>query len=83
MPIPSLDRVPEGSTVGTDLNRDSLNEKMQRNGGHAKGPLRSRSSRLLRLWWIPEGTIPTLEDAIAGLRHLRATPDAIAFTISP
>jgi hypothetical protein len=33
------------------------------------------------LWWIPEGTIPTVDDAIARLEHLRAHgPTARAFT---
>jgi hypothetical protein len=34
------------------------------------------------LWWIPEGAIPTVEDAIARLEHLRAhgpTPTAFTF----
>ena len=34
------------------------------------------------LWWIPEGTIPTVPDAIARLDHLRAhgpTPTAFTF----
>ena len=34
------------------------------------------------LWWIPEGTIPSVEDAIARLEHLRAhgpTPTAFTF----
>ena len=34
------------------------------------------------LWWIPEGTIPTVDDAIARLEHLRAqgpTPSAFTF----
>ena len=35
---------------------------------------------ILCLWWIPEGTIPTVEDAIARLEHLRPTADAAAFT---
>ena len=36
---------------------------------------------ILCLWWIPEGTIPTVEDAIARLEHLRAHgPTATAFT---
>ena len=37
---------------------------------------------ILCLWWIPEGTIPTVEDAIARLEHLRAhgpTPTAFTF----
>jgi len=33
------------------------------------------------LWWIPEGTIPTVEDAIERLEHLRANgPTPTAFT---
>lgn len=33
------------------------------------------------LWWIPEGTVPTVEDAVARLDHLRAHgPSPIAFT---
>jgi Domain of unknown function (DUF3291) len=34
------------------------------------------------LWWIPEGTIPTVEDAIARLEHLREhgpTPTSFTF----
>lgn len=37
---------------------------------------------ILCLWWIPEGTIPSVEDAIARLDHLRArgpTPTAFTF----
>ncbi|MCU1448681.1 MAG: hypothetical protein JWP02_851, partial [Acidimicrobiales bacterium] len=37
---------------------------------------------ILCLWWIPEGTIPTVEDAIARLEHLRShgpTPTAFTF----
>ena len=37
---------------------------------------------VLCLWWIPEGTIPTVEEAIARLEHLRAhgpTPTAFTF----
>ena len=35
----------------------------------------------LCLWWIPDGTIPTVEDAIARLEHLRAHgPSPTAFT---
>ena len=33
------------------------------------------------LWWVPAGTIPTVEEAIARLHHLRAHgPTAEAFT---
>jgi hypothetical protein len=33
------------------------------------------------LWWVPAGTIPTVEDALAKLDHLRANgPTADAFT---
>src|SRR4051794_21572611 len=36
---------------------------------------------ILCLWWIPEGTIPTVEDAIARLEHLRENgPTPTAFT---
>jgi Domain of unknown function (DUF3291) len=36
---------------------------------------------ILCLWWVPEGTIPTVEDAIARLEHLRAHgPSQMAFT---
>ncbi|HWC67069.1 MAG TPA: DUF3291 domain-containing protein [Acidimicrobiales bacterium] len=36
---------------------------------------------ILCLWWIPEGTIPSPEDAIARLEHLRAHgPTSQAFT---
>ena len=37
---------------------------------------------ILCLWWIPEGTIPTVGEAIARLEHLRAhgpTPTAFTF----
>ena len=37
---------------------------------------------ILCLWWIPEGMIPTVEEAIARLEHLRAhgpTPTAFTF----
>jgi hypothetical protein len=37
---------------------------------------------ILCLWWIPEGAIPTVEDAIGRLGHLRAygpTPAAFTF----
>jgi hypothetical protein len=40
------------------------------------------SQPIMCLWWIPEGTIPTIEDAIARLEHLRAhgpTPAAFTF----
>ena len=30
------------------------------------------SEAILVLWWIPEGTIPTMEEAMARLEHLRA-----------
>lgn len=33
------------------------------------------------LWWLPEGTLPTIEDAVARLEHLRTQgPTATAFT---
>jgi hypothetical protein len=33
------------------------------------------------LWWIPEGTVPTIEDAISRLEHLRTSgPTPTAFT---
>ncbi len=39
------------------------------------------SQPIMCLWWIPEGTIPTVEDAVARLEHLRAHgPTATAFT---
>jgi hypothetical protein len=39
------------------------------------------SQPILCLWWIPEGTIPSVEDAIARLERLRALgPTATAFT---
>lgn len=39
------------------------------------------SQPYLCLWWIPEGTIPTIDDAIARLEHLRANgPTPTAFT---
>jgi hypothetical protein len=37
---------------------------------------------ILCLWWIPEGTIPAVEDALARLEHLRRhgpTPTAFTF----
>jgi hypothetical protein len=37
---------------------------------------------ILCLWWLPEGTIPSVDDAIARLDHLRAhgpTPTAFTF----
>ena len=40
------------------------------------------SDAYLCLWWIPEGTIPTVENAIERLEHLRAhgpTPTAFTF----
>jgi hypothetical protein len=37
---------------------------------------------ILCLWWIPEGTIPTIEEAIGRLEHLRAFgPTPRAFTV--
>ncbi len=39
------------------------------------------SGPVLCLWWIPEGTTPTVEDAIARLEHLRSNgPSPTAFT---
>ena len=36
---------------------------------------------ILCLWWIPEGTVPTVEEAIARLDYLRAHgPTPLAFT---
>ena len=41
------------------------------------------SQPILCLWWIPEGTIPTVEDAIDRLEHLRAHgPSPRAFTFA-
>jgi len=40
------------------------------------------TSPILCLWWIPEGTLPTVPDALARLDHLRAngpTPRAFTF----
>ena len=40
------------------------------------------SEPILCLWWIPAGSIPTVEDALARLAHLRAhgpTPTAFTF----
>jgi hypothetical protein len=37
---------------------------------------------IMCLWWIPEGTVPTVEDAIERLEHLRAhgpTPTSFTF----
>lgn len=37
----------------------------------------------LCLWWVPEGTIPTVDDALARLAHLRANgPTPTAFTFA-
>jgi hypothetical protein len=39
------------------------------------------SGPVLCLWWIPVGTTPTVEDAIARLEHLRSNgPSPTAFT---
>ncbi len=39
------------------------------------------SQPILCLWWVPEGTTPSVEDAIARLDHLRAHgPSPTAFT---
>jgi hypothetical protein len=36
---------------------------------------------ILCLWWEPEGSIPTVEDAISRLEHLRSNgPTPVAFT---
>jgi hypothetical protein len=41
------------------------------------------TSPILCLWWIPEGTTPSVEDAIARLDHLRASgPSPTAFTFA-
>ena len=55
--------------------------------GHAEFLRRRReffeapSGRALCLWWIPVGTMPTVEDAIARLEHLRSNgPSPTAFT---
>ena len=40
------------------------------------------SQPILCLWWVPEGTIPTVDDAIARLEHLRThgpTPTGFTF----
>jgi Domain of unknown function (DUF3291) len=40
------------------------------------------SAPILCLWWIPEGTIPSVDDAVARLDHLQAhgpTPTAFTF----
>ena len=37
---------------------------------------------ILCLWWIPEGTVPTVQDAVRAVGHLRAhgpTPTAFTF----
>jgi hypothetical protein len=42
----------------------------------------SPSQPILCLWWIPEGELPAIDDAIARLEHLRAhgpTPRAFTF----
>ncbi|MDQ4091643.1 MAG: DUF3291 domain-containing protein [Actinomycetota bacterium] len=39
------------------------------------------SQPILCLWWIPERTLPTVEEAIGRLEHLRANgPTPVAFT---
>jgi hypothetical protein len=39
------------------------------------------SEPILCLWWIPEGTVPTVEDALLRLAHLREHgPTPVAFT---
>jgi hypothetical protein len=39
---------------------------------------------MLTLWWVPSGTLPTLEEAVARLDHLRAHgPTPHAFTFRP
>jgi hypothetical protein len=36
---------------------------------------------ILCLWWIPEGVVPTVDEALARLEHLRAHgPSPVAFT---
>jgi hypothetical protein len=57
--------------------------------GHAEFLRRRReffeaaSQPILCLWWIPEGTVPSVEDAIARLDHLREHgPTPTAFTFS-
>ncbi|WCO66039.1 DUF3291 domain-containing protein [Iamia majanohamensis] len=40
------------------------------------------SQPILCLWWVPEGTIPAIDDAVVRLEHLRAhgpTPTAFTF----
>jgi hypothetical protein len=40
------------------------------------------SQPILCLWWVPEDTVPTVDEAIARLEHLRAhgpTPSAFTF----
>jgi len=40
------------------------------------------TTAFLCLWWLPEGTVPTIEEAIGRLEHLRAhgpTPAAFTF----
>lgn len=52
------------------------------------GPLRDRrqwfepaTAPVLVLWWVPEGHVPSVEEAISRLEHLRAHgPTASAFT---
>jgi hypothetical protein len=55
--------------------------------GHAEMLRRRReffeapTQAILCLWWIPEGTIPMVEEAITRLEHLRAHgPTTMAFT---
>ncbi len=65
---------------------DSLADFVYRSG-HV-GFLRRRrewfeapSEPILCLWWVPEGTIPTVDDAVARLEHLRTHgPTQAAFT---
>ncbi|MBV8161692.1 MAG: DUF3291 domain-containing protein [Acidimicrobiia bacterium] len=52
-----------------------------RSAGGPSRVLRERRQPILCLWWVPEGTIPTVEDAIARLEHLRRYgPSPVAFT---
>ncbi|MGI8686935.1 MAG: DUF3291 domain-containing protein [Acidimicrobiales bacterium] len=53
-------------------------ELLRRRRGFFEAP----AQPILCLWWVPEGTIPTVTEAIARLEHLRArgpTPTAFTF----
>jgi hypothetical protein len=58
--------------------RSAHAEILRRRREFFEGP----SAPIMCMWWIPEGTIPTIENAIARLEHLREhgpTPTAFTF----